>query len=829
MSSVFHGRALNLTVRGASHSPRIEFTLTGLPASFRVDRVRLAAFMRRRAPGAGADSTPRKETDAIHFTGETSGFILNENARPGDYGANRTVPRPGHADFPQFVRFGRIPTGGGANSGRLTAAFCAAGGMCLQFLAERGVTVAARIVECGDIAVAKAEGDSVGAVIECTVTGLATGYGGAMFDGLDGAIAALAFAVPGVKGVEFGNGFAAAELRGSENNDAFEIRDGEVRTATNRHGGVLGGFSSGMPIVFRVAMKPTPTIFKPQQSVDLVAMTPTELKMQGRHDPCIAVRAVPVIEAVTALALADVILDHEQQLPRICLTLTGATLAENRAQYFSQRLFTDMVELRLDLLEAIGEKRLEVSETGRDGEGERSDFGCAPDVISDEFLDEIGAFVKEIKVPVLLTCRRERDGGAWKGDEAARAELMRRVLARGGFSYVDLEDDFHLLDDFVRDGSIGRARTPAAPSGVNEDSTNAQPNAAMNFRQDVIPVVVVRSAHAFDGTMPTVHPRADEIAKVAFKPQSLEQIAALFTRPRRNCRGEVVMAMGGSGFLTRALASQLRSEWVYASVGGLESLGQISPEELVRDFRFRDAAVAGRGEIFGVTGWPLKKTRSPELHNAAFFAEDRDAVMVPLPWPEIADVLAFMRALPLRGLAVTIPHKEKILPLLDEVDEAALAVGAVNTVRNDGGRLVGFNTDVAGFSRAVSEFYGASLTGLRVALLGNGGAAKACRFALKALGCGVETFHRRSLNGFFPLIVNATPVDPIPDYCFRGDECVFDLRYVPAETELMARAAAAGCRVENGFSMLRYQAEEQRRIWTPDEFIFSAVSDGFSE
>lgn len=324
------GNRLKLVVTGQSHAPHLAFRLTGFPAGFAVDTAALAAFMERRAPGRDALSTARQETDAVDFIagladgvtedGEIVGRIANTDQRPQDYGTARTVPRPGHADFGQWVERGTIPTGGGENSGRLTAALCAAGGLCLQYLAARAIHVGAFIDMVGGkadgfnetIAAAQAEGDSVGGTVRCEATGLPAGIGGALFAGVESELSAALFAIPGLKGVEFGNGFAAAALRGSENNDPFVVEDGVVRTRGNNHGGVLGGRTTGMPLVFRVAFKPTPTIFKPQPSVDLATMTSSVCVSRGRHDPCIVRRAVPVVEAVTAFVLTDLILGKEQ-------------------------------------------------------------------------------------------------------------------------------------------------------------------------------------------------------------------------------------------------------------------------------------------------------------------------------------------------------------------------------------------------------------------------------------------------------------------------------------------------------------------------------------
>ncbi|MCR5413787.1 MAG: chorismate synthase [Kiritimatiellae bacterium] len=313
------GKTLKLDVWGESHAPAIGMRLEGFPAGAKVDMTALRAFMERRAPGRDAMSTSRREPDIPEFIsgldGETTtgaaveAIIRNTDTRSGDY--EKSVPRPGHADFPNWVKTGRIPPGGGANSGRLTAATCIAGGLCIQELSRRGISVEARLVRVGDIMEAKKNGDSVGGIAECTVKGLPAGLGGPVFDGLDGAIAQAIFGIPGVKGVEFGNGFASAYLKGSENNDPFAIEDGRVVTLGNNHGGILGGMSSSMPLVFRVALKPTPSIYVEQDSVDLQTMTPVKMRVRGRHDPCIARRALPVVEALAAFCVLDALLAEE--------------------------------------------------------------------------------------------------------------------------------------------------------------------------------------------------------------------------------------------------------------------------------------------------------------------------------------------------------------------------------------------------------------------------------------------------------------------------------------------------------------------------------------
>ena len=327
-----YGNRFRFTIFGQSHGPAIGVTMEGLPAGTEIDFDELQLFLDRRAPGQKG-TTPRKETDRPDFlTGLTNGItcgapvtaiIRNENTRSGDYDELRYIPRPGHADYTAFVKFGdaRDHTGGGQFSGRLTAPLCIAGGICLQLLKKKGIAVRARLVSVGGetdpekfqacVEAARTEGDSVGGVIECTISGCPAGLGGPMFDGIENRIAGAVFGIPGIKGIEFGSGFDGSTRRGSENNDPFCIEDGTVRMRTNNAGGILGGLSSGMPIVFRVACKPTPSIAKPQNSVDLRTMTETTLSVRGRHDPCIALRAVPCVEAAAAVAIYDAILEEQ--------------------------------------------------------------------------------------------------------------------------------------------------------------------------------------------------------------------------------------------------------------------------------------------------------------------------------------------------------------------------------------------------------------------------------------------------------------------------------------------------------------------------------------
>ncbi len=331
MSNSF-GQRYRFTIFGQSHAPAIGVTIEGLPSGFAPDIEALAAFLARRAPGQGKYTTARREADMPEFVsglvdGHTCGapvtaIIRNGDARPGDYENLRRVPRPGHADFTAAVKYGpsRDVAGGGQFSGRLTAPLCVAGGLALQLLGQAGMSVSARIVSIGGqtdpaamekaLAGAKQAGDSLGGVIECVCQGVFPGLGEPMFGGMENRIAQAVFAIPAVKGVEFGAGFAAASMKGSENNDPFYFDElGVIRTRTNHHGGILGGITSGMPIVFRAAFKPTPSIGIEQDSVDLISRENVKLTVAGRHDPCIVLRAVPCVEAAAAAALYDALLE----------------------------------------------------------------------------------------------------------------------------------------------------------------------------------------------------------------------------------------------------------------------------------------------------------------------------------------------------------------------------------------------------------------------------------------------------------------------------------------------------------------------------------------
>lgn len=374
MESVI-GKNIKVTIFGGSHEPEIGCIIQGFPMeAMDFDHEKLQHFLDLRAPGNSPFATKRKEPDhfEIRKADPLTLIIRNRDQRSGDYKQLESVPRPGHADYTARLRYGNRlnMSGGGPFSARMTAPLCIAGGLALQFLEGKGVRIGAHLLQAGrvcdipfdpmepdipsaakaleesleripaldpvasqtmadEILKAREEGDSIGGVVEVAAAGIPAGIGGAMYDGLESLLAPIYFGIPAVKGVEFGAGFAAAEMSGSENNDAYIIENASgccdgaalrgpgcccnaaeesrkrIKTKTNNAGGILGGITTGMPFVSRIAFKPTPSISKMQESVNLDTMENTELSVKGRHDPCVAVRAVPIVIAATALGLLD--------------------------------------------------------------------------------------------------------------------------------------------------------------------------------------------------------------------------------------------------------------------------------------------------------------------------------------------------------------------------------------------------------------------------------------------------------------------------------------------------------------------------------------------
>jgi chorismate synthase len=383
MSSQF-GNKLKIQLFGQSHSAGLGVVIDGLPAGERIDMEQVNAFLKRRAGGQNAYSTPRAEADEPRILsgladGVSCGAPLcatfeNKNTRGADYDNLRFIPRPSHADYTAFVKHGGYndASGGGHFSARLTLPLCFAGAVCLQLLQRRGIKIDAHIYSVGgvrddaygdggkDVAKnepetgnfqestvrgrkdadlqgsaghnteaednfptlnksagqqmiaailnAKEAGDSLGGVIECRVDGLPAGLGEPIFDNIESRLAYALFAIPAVKGVEFGAGFAAADMRGSDYNDSFYMDGGNVRTRTNNSGGILGGITNGMPVIFRAAFKPTPSIALPQRSVNLKTGEDTTLIIKGRHDPCVVPRALPCVISAAAVTVLDIML-----------------------------------------------------------------------------------------------------------------------------------------------------------------------------------------------------------------------------------------------------------------------------------------------------------------------------------------------------------------------------------------------------------------------------------------------------------------------------------------------------------------------------------------
>ena len=360
---LYHLENLAFEIFGGSHDESIGVIAEGLPAGASFDLIKLYAFLKRRAPGRNVFSTSRKESDLPEFV---SGVALNENratltdgtfqaiirntgAHSGDYAFVNRYPRPSHADFAAIRKYGKDVDlqGGGHFSGRLTAPLCVLGGICKQLLEQKNIFLGAHLYAAGGvydaafdptdprlpvygedafpvldrasgekmqeiILQAKAGGDSVGSVIECAAVGLPAGLGEHMFRSMESRLSQMIFAIPAVKGIEFGSGFACAAMTGSECNDPFRTDGVRVFTETNHSGGIQGGMTNGMPLLLRVAVKPTPSIAKEQKTVDLAEMKNAMLKIQGRHDPCIGVRAVAAVEAAVSVALLDALLDERR-------------------------------------------------------------------------------------------------------------------------------------------------------------------------------------------------------------------------------------------------------------------------------------------------------------------------------------------------------------------------------------------------------------------------------------------------------------------------------------------------------------------------------------
>lgn len=362
MSSTF-GKRLSIRIFGESHGKALGVVLEGLPPGMLIDSDHIRKELGRRSPGRSELSTARKEDDNFEILsgvleGKTTGtplsaVIYNSNQCSAEYRDLKYTPRPGHADYTGFIKYGGRGDhrGGGHFSGRLTAPLVFAGALAKQILHKHNIVIGSHIQSIYNlkddsfngtsidkevlerlnksilpvlnsdmeekfaacILAAKEAGDSLGGVIETALINLKAGLGSPFFDGIESRLSHALMAIPGAKGIEFGTGFALTALKGSRANDEFIIKDGKIKTATNHCGGILGGITNGMPLIFRLAIKPTPSIGKKQRTVDLLAKRETNIEIKGRHDPCIVPRAIAVVEAIAAIVITDCIFEEAQQ------------------------------------------------------------------------------------------------------------------------------------------------------------------------------------------------------------------------------------------------------------------------------------------------------------------------------------------------------------------------------------------------------------------------------------------------------------------------------------------------------------------------------------
>ena len=494
--------------------------------------------------------------------------------------------------------------------------------------------------------------------------------------------------------------------------------------------------------------------------------------------------------------------------PLVCMTLTGKTLDEDLKLVKKYEKYIDIVELRVDHLD------------------------------EDEQL-YARRFPAMIYQPCILTIRRDIDGGLFTGGEFARTNLYARALAFANpdksknFAFVDFEDDFHIPS--IQD-------------------------AAMAFG-----VKIIRSYHNMKDPVTNIRERCDimrktgyEIPKIAFMPHSLSDVLNLIKEGERMTQYEhILCAMGPLGFPSRILASYTNSFLTYVSpqevLENTKAIGHIDPVTINDVYHFH--SINQDTSLYGITGWPLVKTSSPEIHNKGYAAKGMNAVYIPYRSPLIADTLSFCEGIGVKGLSVTIPHKESVLYYLHEQSPEVVQIGACNTIVRKNNKWLGYNTDAPGFRRALEEFLGpVKIKHKKVAVIGAGGAAKAIVYVLKQMGARVCIFNRTvetaaqladkygfnycqldahcaaKLDEYSTLIVQTTSVgmnaegpsnsenDPIYFYDFRGNELLFDIVYEPAITPVMKRASLAGCRVCNGFKMLEYQGYEQFKLFTGQNY-----------
>ena len=493
---------------------------------------------------------------------------------------------------------------------------------------------------------------------------------------------------------------------------------------------------------------------------------------------------------------------------KICLTLTGKTLAENLQILEKYRSYVDVAELRADFLE------------------------------NDECL-RIREFPRLADFPCILTIRRKIDGGQFIDGEAARVILFGKALCFAdedkskNFEYVDFEEDFHI---------------PSLQDAVHAFGTK-----------------IIRSVHDMKNPIHNIKERLEslnntgfEIPKIAFMPHSLMDVQELFEQAEKlHDSNHILVAMGPLGLPSRILSQKLKNYLTYTSPketnANLENLSHLDPVTLCDMYRFK--SINSTTSVYGITGWPLSATSSPALHNAAYAEKKMNAVYVPFKSETFSDAVSFASALNIKGFSVTIPHKEFAAKAADVVDEKAAVIGASNTFVNRNGKWYAYNTDASGFARSLLEFLGVkNLKHRKAAIIGAGGAARAIACAVSELGAKACVFNRtlsrakelaqkygfeyalldsssaELLKKYGDIIIQTTSKgmgengisnadnDPIYFYDFSGKECLFDIIYHPALTPVMRRASSCGCRVINGYDMLRYQGIEQFELFTGQKF-----------
>ncbi len=493
------------------------------------------------------------------------------------------------------------------------------------------------------------------------------------------------------------------------------------------------------------------------------------------------------------------------QKPKICLTLTGKTIKENLDLVRRYRPYVDLLELRADFLD------------------------------EDESL-HVRKFPELARMSCILTIRRRVDGGKYVAGESSRTMLFARAMAfaddqnpERNFQYVDFEEDFHV------------------PS---------LQDAALAFGTKII-----RSFHSMNEPVHDIIKRCDEmrktgyeIPKIAFMPKSLDDVKNLFYETRDFTKYEhILCAMGPMGIASRILAYRTHSFLTYTSVPSndfeLRSIGHIDPIMMNQVYHFKD--LNEKTSIFGITGWPLLKTDSPFLHNQGYVNHFMNSVYIPIPSEDIHQAIEFANEIGARGLSVTVPHKETVLRELYETDDKVKEISASNTIVKKNDKWCGYNTDCTGFSKALLEFTGLkNLRHKRVSIIGAGGASRAIAYAVKMLGGKACVFNRTPMRAksvadmfgfeYAMLSVDAIPLiekysdiviqttsvgmnstepsnsqnNPLYFYRWTGNEILFDIIYTPKVTPIMERAMAAGCKVCNGETMLKYQGYEQFKIFT---------------